>query len=48
MVIGSLSLLSSIGMRQIELVFYKSNYPTQKSAHTTSKKHLQNSRTVQV
>ena len=34
------------GMCQIELVFYKSSYPTPKSAHTTSKKHLQHSRTV--
>ena len=33
---------NGIGMCQIELVFYKSSYPTPKSAHTTSKKHLQN------
>ena len=40
------TMFTSIGMCQIELVFYKSSYPTPKSAHTTSKKHLQHSRTV--
>ena len=42
------TMFKSIGMCQIELVFYKSSNPTPKSAHTTSKKPLQNSKTVSV
>ena len=34
-----------IGMCQVD-VFYKSIYPTKKSAHTASKKYLQSSRAV--
>ena len=42
------TMFKSIGMCQIELVFYRSSNSTPKSAHTTSKKHLQNSKTLSV
>ena len=40
------TIFTSIGICQIESVFYKSSYPTPNIAHTISKKHLQNSRIV--